>query len=75
MEPDPQDPMAALVKVLEDWAAGQERQVAEHAEQMELLRVQARAPDAGVAAAGRGRGTWQQQQPEAEHPPPKNVGG
>ena len=33
MEPDPQ--------VLEGWAAGQERQAVEHAEQMELLRVQA----------------------------------
>ena len=41
MEPDPQDPVAALVKVLEGWAAGQERQAAEHAEQLELLRVQA----------------------------------
>ena len=41
MEPDPQDPVAALVKVLEGWAAGQERQTAEHAEQMELLRAQA----------------------------------
>ena len=41
MEPDLQDPVAALVKVLEGWAAGQERQAVEHAEQMELLRVQA----------------------------------
>ena len=41
MEPDPQDPVVALVKVLEGWAVGQERQAAEHAEQMELLRVQA----------------------------------
>ena len=29
MEPDPKDPVAALVKVLEGWAAGQERQAAE----------------------------------------------
>ena len=41
MEPDPQDPVAVLVKVLEGWAAGQEHQAAEHAEQLELLRVQA----------------------------------
>ena len=41
MELDPQIPVAALVKVLEDWAAGQERQAAKHSEQMELLRVQA----------------------------------
>ena len=41
MEPDPQDPVAALVKMLVGWAAGQERQAAEHTEQMELLRAQA----------------------------------
>ena len=41
MEPDPQDPVAALVKVLEGWAAGQERQAAEHTKQLELQRVQA----------------------------------
>ena len=41
MEPDPQDPVAALVKVLEGWAAGLERQAAEHAEHLELLRMQA----------------------------------
>ena len=56
MELDPQDPVAALVKVLEGWAAGQERQAVEHAEQMELLRVQA-GLHAGAAAAGRGQGT------------------
>ena len=48
MEPDPQDPVAALVKVLEGWAAGQEGQAVEHAER---------------------------QHQEAQHSPPKNVGG
>ena len=63
MEPDPQDPVAALVKILEGWAAGQERQAAEHAEQLELLRGAGRSPDAGVAAAGREWGETQKKNP------------
>ena len=64
METDPQDPVAALVKILEGWAAGQERQAAEHAEQLELLRVQAGSPDSGFAAAGRGWGECQRKAPK-----------
>ena len=57
MEPDPQDPVAALVKVLEGWAAGQEHQAAEHAEQMELLSVQAGLQTQALLQLAGGGGT------------------
>ena len=56
MEPDPQDTVAALVKVLEGWVAGQERQAGEHAEQMELLMVQAGLQTQALLLLAGGRG-------------------
>ena len=55
--------MATLDKVLEGWAARQERQATEHAEQMELLRVQAGLQtQVLLQLAG---GGWKQQQQES----------
>ena len=82
MDSDPQDPMAALVKVLEGWAAGQERQAAEHAEQMELLRVQAGLQTQTLLqlAGGGGPGSSNIKKPNihlpkmsAVHPDPQGV--
>ena len=70
MEPDPQDPMAALVKVLEGWAAWQERQAAEQAKQMELLRVQAGLQMQALMqlAGGRGPGSSNVKKPNIHLP-------
>ena len=68
MEPDPQDPVAALVKVLEGWAAGQERQAAEHAEQLELLRVQAGLQTQALLQLAGGGGNAKEKNPKIHLP-------
>ena len=73
METDPQDPVAALVKILEGWAAGQERQAAEHAEQLELLRVQAGLQTQALLQLAGGGGNAKEKPPKIQSP--KNVSG